>query len=255
MKNTYGKVSWLISETELIGISLGGDATTEHERGSRGIAIEFGYDYSAKSGVKARQVTCLPKSFGLVGVKYEKTPCLLLSSSTRRGEICIGTELRFSEAPSGNTSDTCAAWDANNFAILARSDDRAKLQQLFEAFQQKDVMVGGLLKSMFPRIGGLVFAVASQVPKQILLDTQQELDEVLFRSDILEKSNIKEELHKSGCRWSSLDTTIWADESKTSIKVLLNSSDDRSHYSGYFTIEDLREWSFGKGPIMKHFKA
>lgn len=254
MRSTCGRVKWLLDSNEqVVGISLGGDATSEHEQGTKILAASFGYEYGAAAGVLARKLTKLPKGFGTEVISVDDVDCLLLSSALERAKGYLAAELRFNTFLThrdGKPQDTVAAWDESNFAILSRGSDVALLRGLADSFESGDVMAGGLLTKLFPGTGGLMYAVASQVPGELLAETQLELDEVVARRAILETSGVKERLSTAGRKWFSLDSTAWTDETKTSIRVWLNPYDQHTYSHGWFSLEELEMWVTNEGPVV-----
>jgi hypothetical protein len=259
MRSTCGNTLWVFNDNqELLALSMGADATTEHEMGSRGIASDFGYSYAAQAGVAARKMTRLPETFGAASVTVAGEDCFLLSShlemAQRYAAAPVRSELRFFQRVSGRHDNTCAAWDAKSFAVLARGEDIDKLKVLYQAFLDHDVMAGGLLYPTY-RVGGLVFAVASRVPSELLEQTQRELDEDVERSAIFKASGIEELLRKAGKQWFSLSQTRWADQKQKTIRVWLNPMDQHRHNCGWYTLEELREWASDTGPILRSRKV
>lgn len=251
MRSTCGRAKWLIdSNNTMIGISLGSDATTEHDGGTQSLAASFGYDYGPKAGVLARKVTKLPTGFGVEEVVFEKERCLLFSSSIERAKGYVGTELRFPSYRNEAMQNTAGAWDERNFAILCRGTDIDLLRQLEQSFRVHDVMAGAMLSKMYPGSGGLMYAIASLVPGELLAQTQLELDDELRRRKILADSGVKERLRAAGRSWFSLDKTIWSDDTKTSIRVWLNPEAQHKYASGWFTLEVLEQWVTDEGPVI-----
>lgn len=251
MRSTCGGSSWLLDEKgELVGLSLGADATTEHQVGSSGIAHAFGYEYSPQAGVMARKIDRLPDSFGIEEVEHQGERCLLMSSNLQQARAYLKSELRFMLGAGREVQSTAAAWDSSNFAIVARGPDKAHLVQLARSFGALDIMAGGMLRELYPRqAGGLVYAIASKVPPELLAAVQAQLDETLARTDILRRSGVAERLVAAGRKWFSLSETQWKDESKTDIVVWLNPYDQHRYRSGWFTLSELEEWVTNTGPI------
>lgn len=253
MRSTCGRVKWLLDSNEqVVGVSLGGDATTEHEVGTKPLAASFGYEYGAAAGVLARKVTKLPKGFGVQEVAVDGEKCLLLSSAVERAKGYLNSELRFNTYTirGDKPKDTVAAWDANNFAILSRGEDIVLLRLLANAFERGDIMAGGLLTKLYPSTGGLMYAVASQLPQELLEETQLELDDEVARAAILENSGVKQRLLAVGKSWFSLDKTCWADETKTGIRVWLNPAEQHTYSCGWYSLEDLELWVNNEGPVV-----
>lgn len=252
MRSTCGNARWLLNDQrELEGISLGADATTEHEIGSAGIAQKFGYSYAARSGVGARKFATLPTRYGLEDVVVDGSPALLMSSDISRAKGLMKAELRFWQSISGQVFDTAAAWDDQNFAILSRGPDMTLLRQLDEAMRKHDAMAGGLLSARHKRVGGLVFAIFSRVPTDLLTQTQVALDEEVERDQILKESGVHDAIKAAGFSYFSLKATIWADETKKSIRIWLNPREQNKFNCGWFTLGELFQWAKNEGPVLK----
>ena len=250
MRSTYGTASWIIAPAgNVLALSLGADSTAEHEWGSRGIATDFGYSYDATAGVSARKATRLPAEFGVKKLTVDGEKCLLLSSNLKRAVLTVKQQLRF-PGFSHDTVHTACAWDSNNFAVLARGADIARLQVLHGAFTRLDVMAGGLLRLAYP-VRGLVFAVASEVPSTLLDQEQALLDDELARAAILENSGVKELLKNANKAWCSLDKTMWSGDAKTTIRVWLNPANQVDNNGGWYLLDELRAWAEDKGPVVE----
>lgn len=250
MRSTCGGVNWLHDDKKrLVGVSLGADASTEHECGTKKLAEAFGYKFGSRDGWDARRITRLPTTFAGTELEVNGEQCILVSSNLEVALRHVHTELRFYQFTKGCTLNTSAAWDEENFAILARGPDMKWARKLLESFAYLDVMAGGVLQSHYP-VMGLTYAVYSRVPYHVKAIAKQKLDDELTRDKILMDSGVIERLINAGRRWYSLRETAWHDAAKTTIRVWLNPSDQAQNRSGWFTLEQLEQWVKGEGPVM-----
>lgn len=149
------------------------------------------------------------------------------------------------------------AWDEGSFGIHVIGLGQVnQLKELYKAIQEKDLAIwlggGGVFQN-----AGLCLGIVSRVPAD-QAETMRAADEDRFHLlEATKKIGLAEELTKKGLRWFALSPK-WAKEkfqgtAETAYEVVyfLNPMEQHQNNSGWFTVEQLREWADGKGPIPK----
>ncbi len=143
-------------------------------------------------------------------------------------------------------------WDDSGFCVFGvGAEGRDVVKNIHDAYEKKDLAVWSGRFSGNPfAVGGLVIAVASQVPQHSLdLMYNSHLD-ALKLEVFVANTRIKETLASSGLRYFAL-APAWANDDKTEVKFFLNPMDQGKHNFGWYTLKDLEEWAKGAGPIVK----
>ena len=111
-----------------------------------------------------------------------------------------------------------AAWDENGFAIHVRGSENVQcLEELAEAIRAK--------------------TLADDEDYQRMLSTA-------------EATGIEQLLKDAGKRFYALSPR-WADDTKQDVRFWLNPAEQHAYKSGWFTVEELKQWSKDEGPILK----
>jgi hypothetical protein len=251
---------------DLAGIALGSDFCSEHEWGVKDLRRSFGCDES-KDGIARRQVTLIPKNLrNFSGVadhpsdkrkKGDAYDAIFLSPNDygRTPEQWVN---HYELSRRNEKTGIGVAWDEKSFGIVAYGEkDKKNLALLWDAFQRKDI-------AFYPQVGvfhlggGLIFCIISKVPEK---DVKEMLAQDLDYKELLRQSaatGIEEELKAAGKGWFALQPK-WAKEIKdtkdgkvrTTFPVIyfLNPRDQDQNNSGWYTVEQLKLWIEGKGPV------
>ena len=244
---------------QIIGINLGYDFCAEHERGIGSIKETFGIPgvTGDKVGADARTVTRVPDELkffeNLGGYAY-----LLLTPAFRYLEESEFTAEQFDKLLEVRRDEEFStAWDDRGFGIRMKNDaltlGATVLGQIYEALTKRDAMIF-LSGSNNPFAGnGLVLAIRSRVPEDLLTQMKEADDDHLNLVKAAEATDIKEKLRAAGKRyfalsprWKSADE---AAESEHPVVFWLNPMEQQENNFGWFTVEQLLEWIDGKGPI------
>jgi len=237
----------------LIGINLGADFTSEHEWGIKGIKQSFGIPSGKNDfGVKRRKVTCVPNTitFGWTTGYEGKGEGIYLMNAWDKSKPDFS---QYSELRAWKDSLSCA-WDEKSFGVFSTSDvEIGYLHTIYDAFLDLDGVIflggGGVFQN-----SGLVLAIASRVPKD-LLDGWYAADKNRYEMEQeVEATGIRDLLQKRGKKYFALSRPHHR-ESDGKLVLWLNPMEQRENNSGYFTIQDLKEWADGKGPIPKEVKS
>jgi len=244
---------FLIEDGKLVALNLGSDYCSEHEWGIKELKANFGItdEDTALLGIAKRRITIVHggleyhnegKEHFLIGwdyiASYNPPPAKITDLYMIKGK------------------ELACAWDSKSFGIrVAGKENKAHLQELYEAFQKKDIAIwlgGG---QVFLN-AGLVLGIVSNIP-EASLKTMHDADE--DRHNLMQassKTGILERLEKAGRKYFAcspkwkLKSTAQR-EVKTAYEVMyyLNPYEQRENNSGWFTVEDLDAWIEGDGPI------
>lgn len=236
------------SEDVITGVNLSSDFTAEHEWGIKEIQEAFGIDSRIESyGLAKRKITQLPKGFQLIDNHS--------GTVMKGGHIGGFGYFHYDLFKSGYASELHfyketlrAAWDESSFAVISEDPEQiAALQTIHDAFASLDIiiMLGG---QKFIENAGLVIGIASRLPKS-LTDGWKEFDkthhELVKEADA---TGIKKLLSEKNKRYYALSPRR---DKAGKLTFWLNPMEQHENNSGYFTLEDLKDWSEDKGKIVK----
>lgn len=280
----YGRESsFIIINGVLVGVAMGSDSTSEHEWGVAPLQAAFGLasappkharyfhksetDYErwlkAKNeptfigaarrlfrrdpplpsmGIAKRNVTVVPALFqwvekdGAAGFVYYKD---------KNNEHVVNTFLGHFV----RDRDLVCGWSDQSFVVLAKSEESiARLKVIFEAVQNKDAALGS-----FGLGRGLTIAITSRVPtevKEALLKDDMEKFEMDRR---VGETGIIEEVRAAKKGFYSLSQGMVNDAGV--LRIWLNPQEQHLYNYGWYTVEELRQWTKNEGPIMKRKAA
>jgi hypothetical protein len=250
MRRSYGAQWICLPDDVLAGIALGSDMVSEHEWGVKSIRYKFGCDDS-KDGIDRRIIRDVPNElrweedkkwqgiFLCPKQEYYRQPKDWVDS----GELSNYRDQKFG-----------TAWDEKTFGIVAYDKaDQIRLRTLWDAFQAKDIAFWTNV-GVFHTGGGLIFSIVSRIPEA---DKEKTLKADLDYHALIEASintGIDEELKAAGKKWYDLSPK-WAKsielKAKTKYPVVywLNPQEQHIYNCGWFTVEQLRQWVIGAGPI------
>ncbi|MFA6097427.1 MAG: hypothetical protein WC788_07420 [Candidatus Paceibacterota bacterium] len=142
-----------------------------------------------------------------------------------------------------------AAWDNKSFGIIVENEHGKFIEDLFKAFSIKDVAIyfGG---SEFLMAPGLIIAIASRVPEEIKKKMYDADMSEARLEEAVKKEGASEKLAAAGKLYFGLSPR-WKDDSEKEVLYWLNQYDQDNDNFGLFTLQDLLDWTKGKGPIPK----
>lgn len=267
MRTAYFDRQWIRGENEkIIGVNLGYDRCAEHEWGISGLKNLLGITPEFGLGIERHRVRNTPACLSFMARKITG------KSRRSRRKYAVGTlvcaDLRggvhgwtppVPDAIFRPESEDSAEfgpmshceWDSDGFAISVMGDENiAALKRIYEAVKDRNatLSLSGTLSSFSGN--GLCVVVASEISADVA--------EKALRSDeshqrllaAVQATGIEDELKKAGLKYFALSPR-WLDEQESSFKFWLNPWEQHMHNYGWFTIDDLRQWIAGKGPIIK----
>jgi len=249
---------------EFCGVNLSSDFCAEHEWGIKDLQRVFGIRGEGY-GVDRRRVTQVILEHE---VKIEWGSALRFFE-VKGGHWCLAygmvnylksieekgysTELFLNNKTSYQKADEiAAAWDVKSFGVMVRKKDKDKLEAVFKALCDKDaaIMLGG--GGVFQNAGLCLFIVSKL--SQSALDLMRDVDldrEKLKKAG--EVTGIETVLKSAGRSWFALRAAWIRDKSasKHPVWFWLNPQEQDRYEAGWFTVEDLLQWTENKGPVLK----
>lgn len=239
-------------DNKLVGFNLGADFCAEHEWGINGILSDFKVDKN-KIGIDGRMITIVPNSLIYKDITYKKMKCHLLVLMPYYDK-----DFKITKTVLDNWElyDYClekvgitTAWDEGSFAILVTDKYKDELNELYTAFLNLDIAIGIAPSKIF-RNGGLKFCIKSNLPAETIKSIKDaDLDYIALQKAV-KKTGIVKILEKAGKKYLALSPE-WKDETKKDIIFWLNPYHQDIDNFGWYTIEDLIEWTKGIGKIPK----
>lgn len=254
MRQAFMETKWLLDESgALLGIQLGFDFAAEHECGIDGLIWSFGLDPEA-CGIDRTRIRKLPAGLGssqargwLSRVTIKDPPHafegLVLYKREGRAEVFLQNWRNGTRRMGPSEGKLLCGWDKDSFGLFCNSaDGKSHVDELHEAFKALDISIESHRR-------GLAFRIISRIPaeeKDRLW--AQDLDEKRLKQVAL-GTGIESELRAAGKRWYALRPQ-WADDRRQSVVFYLNPADQHLHDCGWFSVDDLRLWAQGQGPVM-----
>ncbi|MAM83479.1 MAG: hypothetical protein CL472_02240 [Acidobacteria bacterium] len=269
---------------EVWGVLLAGDYTAEHEGGIGSILSRLGIDEKgimvsgrsmADGGRQIDVISGTKTEAYHVKAPTEKNPNRHVKKKVVSKVKGLTTNTHVDtisrivhEAPRyGFDKEVTGAWSNRDFAIVGWSDEAKQfVSDLSEALASGNVTVwiGGAAGNPFAR-NGLIIAITSRLPQKGVAhmneadDNSRRLDEAAEKTGI--KSLIKKAAEKGKIATKSFYKDPWrvlkpnwadkADSTKHPVKFYLAPADNDQYQNGWYTVEELTEWTRGKGPVIK----
>lgn len=241
MRMSTHDTKWILGpKGELLGIQGGFDFAAEHEWGISGILDAFDCDLNA-DGMERRRFRRIPNRF--VRVSNEDCNGLFLMKGLESYYRNPDSYIKEWRSTSRGRGGLVFAWDADTFGLMDFTlEGKTRVDELHEAFLRGDVAIG--------RGAGLTFKILSRISKEECNEVlASDLDRRALETAAM-KTGIEKELRAAGKSWYGLKPA-WADEKKTVVRFFLNPVDQHINNFGWFTVDELRLWARGKGPVPK----
>lgn len=236
---------------DVIAINLGSDYCAEHEWGIKGIRRNFQYGDASNEdevfGKDRRRIQAPPST-------TEKYAQSFRWCKIDQGEGFIFT-YNHVEKPYdyGFRKDQTlwTGWDEKSFgAFSTNAKEIANLRLIYQAILDGDAVCwlggGGVFKN-----AGLCFGIISRMDQKIFADWDKADREIAQLKKDAEATGIAKELEAAGKQYFALSPRRTSDGKLT---FWLNPCDQRNNNYGSFTVQELRDWIKGKGPIPKTSK-
>lgn len=239
---------------KIVGINLGADFTSEHEWGIDGIKRSFGID-SKKIGIDGRSINTVPETLYRQEVKIhnKKYYVLILLRYALGSWYCpdrtqlIDKDIQSFEL-NPNDKGISTAWDESSFGILVDENNKNVVEDLYEAFKNKDIVIGVSPSGVFQN-GGLKILVKSEIEKEVVNSIKESDLDAIRLKEAAEKTGIHKILEKAGKKYFALSPR-WKDDTKKEVIFWLNPYEQNIHNFGWFGVEELKQWAEDKGVVM-----
>lgn len=231
-------------DNNAVGISFGYDFTAEHEEGIKGLLEAF--DVGKPTGLFKKKLMGVDKrrmkfnkglSYGSLGdVSY-------LSFTESRSGRWLDAILKDAQdqLDRGHT-DPVTYWGKNEFLIASKDHDAVSAIEKF-------ITSGDALITLSPEsLGvGLVIHSINNLPAQVKTGMML-ADEKAERLDVaVKKEDAAGMLEKHGKKYFALSPSWNKDES--GVIYWLNPYEQSRNNSGWYTFNELKQWTEGTGPI------
>jgi hypothetical protein len=254
MRESFGN-SFDVRDGVLIGINLGSDYCSEHERGIEDIYQSFGCVRSDPDilGIESRLIRKIPNNFSYFKNKFKN----------RNYHHLILSRYSITNFDSFNPvgylpKELVTAWSYNSFGISVykNKDYKNYLEELYESFLKKDIAIYYVInnsKNPFER-PGLYIGISSKISEEDK-DKMYSLDyDSLCLKKEFDKCGIYKRLKENNLPFLALEPRWVKDMDHLKfitdhpIVCWLNTY-SKDYNSGWYTIEELDLWINGVGPV------
>lgn len=269
---------------EAWGVVLPGDYTAEHEQGIGLLLDRLGIDDKGKM-IEGRSMADGGREMTII--TGSKTESHYVPAPTAKNPNRQARKKAVSK-PSGITTyphhttlkdllfradrwdfekEITGAWDNRDFSLVAWTKEAQDfLKELVAAFAEGNITMwlGGAGNNPFAR-GGLVIAITSRIPEKGKATLNERDDNEIRLHAAVEKTGIEALLRKAAEKgkiktngwastpWHALAPAWNTEEDSTAypVKFFLNPTNQSLYNHGWYTVEELKQWAKGKGPVIK----
>jgi hypothetical protein len=249
MRRTYDSSVIYLEDGTFLGFHLGADYCSEHETGIGGLKRDFAIPTDKEVfGLEKRTIGKKPENLYFMKTrrknKMHYALTYLLKWKIADGDFPLPKGYSLSEDES-----VFAKWDEHEFAIVVDNRHKKELEELHAHFDKLDIFIGsaphGLSKS-----GGFSICIASRFPEEAAKKLYESDVNYLKLTQESEKTGIHNLLKKAGKTYYSLKPKYFEEDGKKILKFWLNPTSQRKYQSGWYTLEELQQWSKEIGPII-----
>lgn len=248
---SFSRQNWVFDDNDrFIGLRTGGDFCTEHEMGIQTILDALIPPRKSRVGLDRFLIESMHPALSWVSESGMEGIVFMFSGDPK-------AKIRHHKKMVRSGDQPLVAWDDRSFMIVVPKTGAEKylngLKDLWQAFNRKDVLMGGPFSDHFQG-GGIGLFIASAMPTDEMDTAQAKIAEDLRVELLLEEGEkrdgletIKTQLTKQGKGWFCLKAHRLNDDG--SISYWLNPADQQFNYFGSVSIQDLRDWLDDKGKI------
>jgi hypothetical protein len=273
MEAATNEKEWIVDDKgAVIGLSLGYAFTCEHETGVERLHKVLGLPtMEFPIGTGDRKISVCPDY--LEFVEHEDKPkdkrrktsvpaaSLILSRRSSYREMTHEEWLKsyhlnfycnvYDKWHKPELDDLMCSWGDGNFGINVRgAENVSRLRELYEAFKRCDIALAHPGSNGFLRTG-LSFAIASRIPA--------EAEEAIKARDLANErlqlaaraTGAYEMLKEAGLGYYALSPSWDNVEAEQGIAFFINPHQQTKYNHGWFSVEELRLATEGKGPVLK----
>jgi hypothetical protein len=197
-------------------------------------------------------------SQGSIEIK-DCTPKEFVESREFRGGLVQFSKKKVEKEGRYPSPESVASWDESGFCVITRNPEMGDfLEELHQSLETgtSAIWLGGAGNNPFAR-NGLALGILEKINKETLEETAKlEKEELLLQKDVEATgilNLIPENKYFALRAGRTLQSRISHGPIKTDFNVMffLNPYDQHNHNFGWFTVEELRDWMQGKGPVFK----
>jgi hypothetical protein len=238
---------FLFDNNGLVALNLGADHVAEHEWGIKKTLIAFGIPQDENVfGLERRTVTKTSDKLRW----HDGYDADMFVSGKRKKVRAVGLSFGLYDGytmPAPRDNGLWTGWSDGDFAAVTVDSGVARLRDLYNAFQKRDIAIwlggGGIFQN-----AGLVLGIASRLSKNtIAMWDKTDRERLQLKKDAA-ATGIEERLTRAGKRWYALSPSRQADGS---ISFWLNPMEQDQNNSARVTVADLDAWIAGTGPVPK----
>lgn len=268
--------SWMEDDNkQMIAINLGADFTAEHEWGIKELHQTLGVtDDENVMGMERYRIR-KPKMDNIVLIEENKNNAALICLQYQSDMKYLAGQ-KFDKMFHGELNfhgdeELATAWDGKTFGVrVNRPVNIKRIKRLYDAINNKEaaIWLGG--GHVF-RNAGLVIGLINSIPEHLKqqmyeahVDTKKLYDAsdktgIKIKIDAINEAHTKKykgdvnTLWRTPCAYYSLRPGWISDKSKSAYPVWywLNPREQEKNQSGWFTVEQLEQWTKGEGPVSK----
>jgi len=248
--------AWIIENGKFFGISTGFEFAAEHECGMKSLQNSAGIDSLNTIYTKNKKKWYNFKKYNPV-LGLDRTT-ILNKHNVMQGTFemedgyeyyAFGYNVRSNNfTPPDTVEDILETyWDDTSFLII--SNDKEKMTMLVDACYNKDLAftTGGKVLNDH---AGIRLVIKSKTPQHIIDACKTDDSKALELKLYDDKYKVQDLLRKNGCDFYAC-SIHWKDYDKKEVQWWLNPQEQHSYESGYCSLEDLKDWTKGKGKVIK----
>lgn len=236
----------------LVGINLGADYCAEHEFGIATLQGLFKVNNDVNIlGINRRKINTVPDKliFKEININNKIYYILLLKYFWDKNELEKNCEEWIpKDLLPNNDDDLICAWDERSFGIVVSEVYKEEINELYTAFLNKNIAIA-IGASSGLKNGGLIFLIISKLSSEYIDNIYKTDKDYLNLQKAAKAIGIYEILKKAKKEWLAL-IPKWKDDNKKEIIFWLNPKNQTMYKFGWYTVEDLKDWTEDKGEII-----
>lgn len=279
-RTSHGMDVQRMDDGRLISVNLGADFTAEHEWGIKDLARDFQLNEKAAPGVPRRQVHAVPKGRHWsdepdAGVVFRA----IKHSKADKYDPWAGKETYIvAYTPYGGIREVdwyeptehgfVAAWSDGDFAVHFDPDHKRDAEDLYNALLKEDIaFLWGSTKGNPFSNAGLCLAIVSRLPHEYVEGLREMAEDGDALKAAAEATGIKAEIdaanraerERTG-HWRQSHgyfalSPRWDNKEKGTVVFWLNPENQQDNAFGWYTVDQLRQWLRGEGPVIENAEA
>lgn len=155
-------------------------------------------------------------------------------------------------AYSPDRHDMGTAWGAEGVLIWVRGEDNvARLKELRDAIERKDLAFNAPVENGFVRRSGLALGIASRFDSAFRDDYLNKERAIERLDEAAKATGISERLKAAGLHFHALSPRWQDGEQEKDVIFFLNPGQQDKFNHGWFSVAELDSWIAGTGPVIQ----